>query len=145
MKTILAAYPGVLKGTGCSILSVLQNLPSAPWPALRSKMEKHLQVISVLQWVISFLAMGAAGTVLLIYMFCTDLWVIAAMWQEVLLGEELDHVDLLQRLLPHQGEWKGVDLTFKGILCVCVFVCVNVRVSLGLRVCVQCVLGCEAR
>ncbi|KAM9498040.1 diacylglycerol O-acyltransferase 2-like isoform 1-T1 [Salvelinus alpinus] len=66
--------------TGCSILSALQDLPSAPWPALRSKMEKHLQVISVLQWVISFLAMGAAGTVLLIYMFCTDLWVIAAMY-----------------------------------------------------------------
>uniref|UniRef100_A0A8C8J7T7 Acyltransferase n=1 Tax=Oncorhynchus tshawytscha TaxID=74940 RepID=A0A8C8J7T7_ONCTS len=58
MKTILAAYSGALKGTGYSILSSLQDLPSPPWPALRSKMEKHLQVIAVLQWVISFLTMG---------------------------------------------------------------------------------------
>jgi hypothetical protein len=39
------------------------------------------------------------------------------------LGEELDHVDLLQRLLPHQGEWKGIGLTFKGSLWVCVCAC----------------------
>ncbi|KAK7925413.1 hypothetical protein WMY93_007723 [Mugilogobius chulae] len=57
MKTILAAYSGVLKGTGSSILSALQDLPAALWPC-RSKMEKHLQVISVLQWVFSFLALG---------------------------------------------------------------------------------------
>lgn len=44
-------------GTGSSILSALQDLPLAFWPC-RSKMEKHLQVISVLQWVISFLALG---------------------------------------------------------------------------------------
>ncbi|KAM3601100.1 uncharacterized protein V6R79_007633 [Siganus canaliculatus] len=79
MKTILAAYSGVLKGTGSGILSALQDLPTAIWPC-RSKMEKHLQVISVLQWVISFLALGAACTVLLIYMFCTDCWLIAAIY-----------------------------------------------------------------
>ncbi|KAF3841490.1 hypothetical protein F7725_007352 [Dissostichus mawsoni] len=61
-----------------SILSALQDLSVAFWPC-RSKMEKHLQVISVLQWVLSFLALGAACTVLLIYMFCTDCWLIAAM------------------------------------------------------------------
>ncbi|KAK1882728.1 Diacylglycerol O-acyltransferase 2 [Dissostichus eleginoides] len=79
MKTILAAYSGVLKGTGSSILSALQDLSVAFWPC-RSKMEKHLQVISVLQWVLSFLALGAACTVLLVYMFCTDCWLIAAMY-----------------------------------------------------------------
>ncbi|XP_043997388.1 diacylglycerol O-acyltransferase 2 [Gambusia affinis] len=79
MKTILAAYSGVLKGTGSSILSSLQDLPSALWPC-SSRMEKHLQVISVLQWVISFLAMGIACTLLLIYMFCTDCWLIAALY-----------------------------------------------------------------
>jgi len=84
MKTLLAAYSGVLKGTGSSILSALQDLRSAPWPS-RSKMEKHLQVISVLQWVISFLALGAACTVLLIYIFCTDCWVIAAMYTAFLI------------------------------------------------------------
>ena len=45
------------EGTGTSLLSALQDLPSAPWPS-RSKMEKHLQVISVLEWVLSFLALG---------------------------------------------------------------------------------------
>ncbi|KAK5888237.1 hypothetical protein CesoFtcFv8_016754 [Champsocephalus esox] len=79
MKTILAAYSGALKGTGSSILSALQDLSVAVWPC-RSKMEKHLQVISVLQWVLSFLVLGAACTVLLIYMFCTDCWLIAAMY-----------------------------------------------------------------
>ncbi|XP_056450550.1 diacylglycerol O-acyltransferase 2 isoform X1 [Gadus chalcogrammus] len=79
MKTLLAAYSGVVKGTGSSVLSVLQDLPSPPWPC-RSKMEKHLQCISVLQWVISFLALGLSATVLLIYMFCTDCWLIAAMY-----------------------------------------------------------------
>nr|XP_020477710.1 diacylglycerol O-acyltransferase 2 [Monopterus albus] len=79
MKTILAAYSGVLKGTGSSILYALQDLPSAFWPC-RSKMEKHLQVISVLQWVITFVSMGAACTGLLIYMFCTDCWLIAAIY-----------------------------------------------------------------
>lgn len=44
-------------GTGSSILSALQDLPTALWPC-GSKMEKHLQVFSVLQWVISFLVMG---------------------------------------------------------------------------------------
>lgn len=47
-------------GTGSSILCALQDLPLALWPC-RSKMEKHLQVISVLQWVITFLAMGKWG------------------------------------------------------------------------------------
>ncbi|KAJ7996739.1 hypothetical protein DPEC_G00240150 [Dallia pectoralis] len=80
MKTILAAYSRVLKGTNSSFRSALQDLPSNPWPALRSKMEKHLQAISVLQWVITFLILGTASTVLLIYLFCTDLWLIAAMY-----------------------------------------------------------------
>ncbi|KAM8835181.1 diacylglycerol O-acyltransferase 2 isoform 1-T1 [Synchiropus picturatus] len=66
-------------GTGSSILSALQDLPAVLWPC-RSKMEKRLQVISVVQWVISFLALGAACTVLLIYMFCTDCWLIAALY-----------------------------------------------------------------
>ncbi|XP_012683166.1 diacylglycerol O-acyltransferase 2 [Clupea harengus] len=79
MKTILAAYSGAMRGTGTSVLSSLKDLPATPWMS-RSKMEKHLQAISVLQWVLSFLAMGAACTVLLVYIFCTDCWVIAAMY-----------------------------------------------------------------
>ncbi|XP_018610569.1 diacylglycerol O-acyltransferase 2 [Scleropages formosus] len=79
MKTILAAYSGVLRGTGSSILSALQDLPSASWLS-RSKLEKQLQVISVLQWILTFLVLGATCTVALIYMFCTDCWIIAAMY-----------------------------------------------------------------
>lgn len=44
-------------GSGSSILSALHDLPSVPW-LTRSKIVKHLQVISVLQFVITFLAMG---------------------------------------------------------------------------------------
>lgn len=57
-RTIFSIIPPLLSaGTGSSVLSALQNRPSAFWPC-RSKMEKHLQAISVLQWVITFLAMG---------------------------------------------------------------------------------------
>ncbi|XP_067889180.1 diacylglycerol O-acyltransferase 2 isoform X3 [Heterodontus francisci] len=44
-------------GTGASILSALSHLSSLPWLA-RSKIERHLQMISVYQWVITFLIMG---------------------------------------------------------------------------------------
>ncbi|MBN3294411.1 DGAT2 acyltransferase, partial [Polypterus senegalus] len=66
-------------GTGASILSAFQDLPSIPWPS-NSKLVKQLQIISVLQWVITFLVMGAACTLLLLYMFCTDCWAIAALY-----------------------------------------------------------------
>ncbi|XP_036450242.1 diacylglycerol O-acyltransferase 2 [Colossoma macropomum] len=79
MKTLLAAYSGVKKGTGSSILSALLELPSAPWLS-KSKLVKHLQVISVLQFILTFLALGIASTVLLVYLFCTDCWVIAAIY-----------------------------------------------------------------
>lgn len=44
-------------GTGSSILSALQDIFSVSW-LNRSKVEKQLQVISVLQWVLSFLVLG---------------------------------------------------------------------------------------
>ena len=47
-------------GTGSSILSALQDLFSVTW-LNRSKVEKQLQVISVLQWVLSFLVLGKLG------------------------------------------------------------------------------------
>lgn len=47
-------------GTGSSILSALQDLFSITW-LNRSKVEKQLQVISVLQWVLSFLVLGKLG------------------------------------------------------------------------------------
>ncbi|KAI4871547.1 hypothetical protein NFI96_030373 [Prochilodus magdalenae] len=68
-----------IEGTGSSILSALLELPSAPWLS-KSKLVKHLQVISVLQFILTFLALGIASTVLLVYLFCTDCWVIAAIY-----------------------------------------------------------------
>ncbi|XP_062870100.1 diacylglycerol O-acyltransferase 2 [Trichomycterus rosablanca] len=79
MKTLLAAYSGVKKGSGSRFLSALQGLPSAPWLS-RSKLVKQLQAISVLQFVLTFLALGIASTVLLAYLFCTDCWVISAIY-----------------------------------------------------------------
>ncbi|KAF7237916.1 Diacylglycerol O-acyltransferase 2 [Varanus komodoensis] len=63
-------------GTGSSILSALQDLS---WLS-KSQVEKQLQSISVLQWVLSFLAMGVVSTIILMYMLCTDCWVIAAVY-----------------------------------------------------------------
>ncbi|KAK2493617.1 hypothetical protein MC885_004889, partial [Smutsia gigantea] len=79
MKTLIAAYSGVLRGTGSSILSALQDLFSITW-LNRSKVEKQLQVISVLQWVLSFLVLGVACSVILMYTFCTDCWLIAVLY-----------------------------------------------------------------
>eukprot|EP00070_Physeter_catodon_P024450 XP_023987530.1 diacylglycerol O-acyltransferase 2 isoform X1 [Physeter catodon] len=79
MKTLIAAYSGVLRGTGSSILSALQDLFSVTW-LNSSKVEKQLQVISVLQWVLSFLVMGVACSVILMYTFCTDCWLIAVLY-----------------------------------------------------------------
>ncbi|EMP34283.1 Diacylglycerol O-acyltransferase 2 [Chelonia mydas] len=76
MKTIIAAYSGVLRGTGSSILSALQDLS---WLS-KSKVEKQLQIISVLQWILTFLVLGVACTVILMYILCTDCWVIAAVY-----------------------------------------------------------------
>nr|XP_004656318.1 diacylglycerol O-acyltransferase 2 [Jaculus jaculus] len=107
MKTLIAAYSGVLRGerraeaargdnknggsttlsregsgrwgTGSSILSALQDIFSVTW-LNRSKVEKQLQVISVLQWVLSFLVLGVACSAILVYTFCTDCWLIAVLY-----------------------------------------------------------------
>ncbi|XP_043928796.1 diacylglycerol O-acyltransferase 2-like [Protopterus annectens] len=110
MKTIIAAYSGVLKGywqgatkgvqemtlqmqkeeacflsslkvrqtsTGASILSALQELPSIPWFS-KSKFEKQLQALAVLQWILSFLFMGIISTTVVLFLFFTDFWPISA-------------------------------------------------------------------
>uniref|UniRef100_UPI00398EAD0B diacylglycerol O-acyltransferase 2 n=1 Tax=Pristiophorus japonicus TaxID=55135 RepID=UPI00398EAD0B len=67
------------KGTGASILSALSNLPSLPWWA-RTKIERHLQMISVYQWVITFLILGITCTIGLSYIFFTNYWPISALY-----------------------------------------------------------------
>ncbi|XP_069748257.1 diacylglycerol O-acyltransferase 2 [Narcine bancroftii] len=79
MRTIIAAHSGVLRGTGESILSALSHLPSLPWIA-RSKIEQHLQMISVYQWVITFLIMGISCTIILVCIFFTNCWPLSALY-----------------------------------------------------------------
>ncbi|XP_067889179.1 diacylglycerol O-acyltransferase 2 isoform X2 [Heterodontus francisci] len=79
MKTIIAAHSGILRGTGASILSALSHLSSLPWLA-RSKIERHLQMISVYQWVITFLIMGITCSIVMLYIFFTKFWPIAALY-----------------------------------------------------------------
>nr|XP_056714460.1 diacylglycerol O-acyltransferase 2 [Euleptes europaea] len=72
MKTIIAAYSGALRGRGSGVLPALQNLS---WLS-KSKVEKQLQIISVFQWIVTFVAMGLGCTMVLVYFLCTDCWVI---------------------------------------------------------------------
>ncbi|KAJ8403815.1 hypothetical protein AAFF_G00346830 [Aldrovandia affinis] len=76
MKAILAAYAGVLR-TGSSIISALQDLSPVFW---RSQIQQQLQVISVMQWILSFLILGPGCTVALIYLFSTSFWLVAAVY-----------------------------------------------------------------
>nr|XP_023394683.1 diacylglycerol O-acyltransferase 2 isoform X2 [Loxodonta africana]XP_023394684.1 diacylglycerol O-acyltransferase 2 isoform X2 [Loxodonta africana] len=66
-------------GTGSSILSALQDLFSITW-LNRSKVEKQLQIFSVLQWVLTFLMLGMAGSIIFMYTFCTDCWLISVLY-----------------------------------------------------------------
>ncbi|XP_061073422.1 diacylglycerol O-acyltransferase 2-like isoform X2 [Conger conger] len=79
MTTILPTYTGVLR-TESSMLSAMHGQSEGVLWGSRIQLEKQLQVISVLQWILSFLIMGAACTVALIYLFCTDFWLIAAVY-----------------------------------------------------------------
>ncbi|XP_078259072.1 diacylglycerol O-acyltransferase 2 isoform X1 [Rhinoraja longicauda] len=79
MRTIIVAQSGLLRGTGESILSALSGLSSLPWKA-RSKIERHLQMLAVCQWVVSFLMMGIVCAIILSYIFFTNCWPIAALY-----------------------------------------------------------------
>ncbi|KAG5836830.1 hypothetical protein ANANG_G00232790 [Anguilla anguilla] len=76
LKTILAAYSGVLRTWSNSAMQDRSTALRGP----KIQLEKHLRVISVLQWILSFLIMGAACTAALIYLFCTDFWLIPALY-----------------------------------------------------------------
>ncbi|XP_044129791.1 diacylglycerol O-acyltransferase 2-like [Bufo gargarizans] len=79
MKTLNTPNSGLRQGTGSSLLSTVQDLPSVPRPS-RSRVERQLQIISVLQWVMTVFIVGVACTAMLLYLFCTDWWLIAALY-----------------------------------------------------------------
>ncbi|XP_060091330.1 diacylglycerol O-acyltransferase 2-like [Heteronotia binoei] len=63
-------------GRGSSVLSALQDLS---WLS-KSKVEKQLQIISVLQWILTFLFLGVSCSIVLLYFLCTDCWVITVVY-----------------------------------------------------------------
>ncbi|KAM8987453.1 diacylglycerol O-acyltransferase 2-like isoform 1-T1 [Ara ararauna] len=79
MKTIIAACSQNLSGSRASIQATLRTLLAAPWPSQRD-IHSWLQLLSVLQWVLSFLLLGIVSLLLLIYLVFTSFWPISALY-----------------------------------------------------------------
>ncbi|XP_061217939.1 diacylglycerol O-acyltransferase 2-like isoform X1 [Neopsephotus bourkii] len=79
MKTIIAACSQNLSGSRASIQATLRTLLTAPWPSQRD-IHSWLQLLSVLQWVLSFLLLGIVSLLLLIYLVFTSFWPISALY-----------------------------------------------------------------
>ncbi|NXT64740.1 DGAT2 acyltransferase, partial [Chaetops frenatus] len=75
MKTIIAACSQNLSGSRASIQTALRTLLAVPWPSQRD-VRAALQLLAVLQWVLSFLLLGTVSLLLLIYLLFTSLWLI---------------------------------------------------------------------
>ncbi|XP_065545631.1 diacylglycerol O-acyltransferase 2-like [Lathamus discolor] len=79
MKTIIAACSQNLSGSHASIQATLRTLLAAPWPSQRD-IHSWLQLLSVLQWVLSFLLLGIVSLLLLVYLVFTSFWPISALY-----------------------------------------------------------------
>ncbi|XP_019376658.1 PREDICTED: diacylglycerol O-acyltransferase 2-like [Gavialis gangeticus] len=79
MKTLIAAYSQNQSGSHASIQAALRTLLTAPWPS-QWDVRACLQLLSVLQWVLSFLFMGIISLLLLIYLVFTSFWPISALY-----------------------------------------------------------------
>ncbi|XP_021262221.1 diacylglycerol O-acyltransferase 2-like isoform X2 [Numida meleagris] len=100
MKTIIAACSQNLSGSRASLHAALRTLLAVPWPSQRD-VRAWLQLLAVLQWVLSFLLLGEWGRggcragralthpphpagpvtlVLLIYLVFTRFWPISALY-----------------------------------------------------------------
>ncbi|XP_046772453.1 acyl-CoA wax alcohol acyltransferase 1 isoform X3 [Gallus gallus] len=79
MKTIIAACSQNLSGSRASLHAALRTLLAVPWPSQRD-VRAWLQLLAVLQWVLSFLLLGPVTLVLLIYLVFTRFWPISALY-----------------------------------------------------------------
>ncbi|NXQ04209.1 DGAT2 acyltransferase, partial [Vidua macroura] len=79
MKTIIAACSQNLSGSRASIQTALRTLLAVPWPSQRD-IGSALQLLAVLQWVLSFLLLGTVSLLLLIYLLFTSLWLIPVLY-----------------------------------------------------------------
>ncbi|XP_017597274.1 PREDICTED: diacylglycerol O-acyltransferase 2-like [Corvus brachyrhynchos] len=79
MKTIIAACSQNLSGSRASIQTALRTLLAVPWPSQRD-VRSALQLLAVLQWVLSFLLLGTVSLLLLIYLLFTSLWLVPVLY-----------------------------------------------------------------
>ncbi|XP_052529357.1 diacylglycerol O-acyltransferase 2-like isoform X3 [Tympanuchus pallidicinctus] len=79
MKTIIAACSQNLSGSRASLHAALRTLLAVPWPSQRD-VRAWLQLLAVLQWVLSFLLLGPVTLVLLLYLVFTRFWPISALY-----------------------------------------------------------------
>nr|XP_056715907.1 diacylglycerol O-acyltransferase 2-like [Euleptes europaea] len=79
MKTIIAAYSHNQNGSRASIQAALRTLLDVPWPSKRD-FKACIRLLSVLQWVLSFLLMGMVFLFLLICLLFTSFWPIPALY-----------------------------------------------------------------
>ncbi|XP_009082767.1 PREDICTED: LOW QUALITY PROTEIN: diacylglycerol O-acyltransferase 2-like [Acanthisitta chloris] len=79
MKTIIAACSQNLSGSRGSIQPTLRRLLAVPWPWQRD-VRSCLQLLAVLQWVLSFLLLGTVSLLVLIYLVFTSFWPISVLY-----------------------------------------------------------------
>ncbi|XP_063793171.1 diacylglycerol O-acyltransferase 2-like isoform X2 [Pseudophryne corroboree] len=77
MKTIIAAYSQDL--SGLTLRSALRSV-SAATTQLQEQLRSFMQLLSILQWIFSFLVMGLAFLMVFICLFFTHLWPISALY-----------------------------------------------------------------
>ncbi|NXS74413.1 DGAT2 acyltransferase, partial [Pandion haliaetus] len=90
-------------GSRASIQTALRTLLAAPWPSQRD-IRSWLQLLSVLQWVLSFLLLGTVSLLLLIYLVFTSFWPISALYLAWILFD-WDTPEKGGRRLPCLRQW----------------------------------------
>lgn len=79
MKTIIAACAQDLSGSRARVESALCSFSATSWFSML-QLHKCLQLISVLQWLFSFLVMGLLFLLVLIYLCFTVFWPLSALY-----------------------------------------------------------------
>ncbi|KFQ40704.1 Diacylglycerol O-acyltransferase 2, partial [Mesitornis unicolor] len=69
----------LLTGSRANVQTALRTLLAVPWPSQRDVCS-WLQLLAVLQWVLSFLLLGTVSLLILIYLVFTSFWPISALY-----------------------------------------------------------------
>ncbi|XP_048338711.1 diacylglycerol O-acyltransferase 2-like [Sphaerodactylus townsendi] len=84
MKTIIAAYSQNQSGSRASVQAALHTLLDVRWPSPQH-VKACTQLLSVLQWVLSFLLMGTVFLLLFTCLFFTSFWPLPALYMSWLI------------------------------------------------------------